>query len=671
MAEGRMAEIVGQRHRLGQILVEAEHAGDAARDLRHLDRMGQPCPVIVALMLDEDLRLVLEPPEGRGMDDPVTVALVVKPRGGLEGDYAFWGAPMVRSRTPKEDAPPIILIVCDTLRADALSCYESSRKTSPWLDAFAEEAVVFDHAVTPASWTLTAHASLFTGQYPVTHGVEMNRNLPESAATWPESMRDAGYATAGFTGHSHFLLPWRGFADGFDVYNVPHNEAIRAIHDTEPRVHDWLERQGDGPFFLFFHNYDIHALPGEPAYALPYGVPKADDFHHFSDPERLPPQLGSEPFHDLHGWDILDAHNLEEVELTEETIAFCRLLYDDAVRVVDERLELFFDRLRSEGLYDDALIVVTSDHGEAFNEHGLMGHHDMYEPCARVPLLIRFPQGQYAGARVADTVSLIDLMPTVLDWLGEPIPDGVEGQSLLPVIREGTAPHDFVYGQRKSYRVVWHETHKLVMNPVEGIRALYDWQADYLEQNNLAEAQPDRTETLLARLDAHSALETATGWYVGLSGQGYFATLSLGELTAAGKTEAVILARDGWRVGGDEANTVSGDQPFVRVGLSKPDGASELSWEEILRFHPFNVTLESSGPFTLLNREHPVAAQESVRYTAAPEMRAQEDGEGLWAHREARVIGVEVYYKGATEPDQAGGALTEEEREDLRSLGYL
>lgn len=295
--------------------------------------------------------------------------------------FAFWPlAALVGQACYAAASTPVILISVDTLRADHLSCYQAGRKPTPHIDELARKGTLFSQVNTPFPLTLPAHTALLTSLYPFTTGVEDNGvPLGSNAATLATILKSAGYKTAAFV--SSFVLDRRfGLNRGFDVYEgptEPHNPAPGAPVEhkrpgaqvAEAAAH-WLERNSGGPYFLFLHLYDLH---------LPYDLPQDPSQRH------------------------------------DETGYTAEVGYEDRV------LGDFFASLEKRGLFDKALIVFTSDHGEGLGDHGESSHgYFVYQSTLHVPLLMRWPSGftRTPGSRVDEPASLLDVAPTVLDAVG-------------------------------------------------------------------------------------------------------------------------------------------------------------------------------------------------------------------------------------------------------------
>lgn len=396
--------------------------------------------------------------------------------------YPYWGNPMVFSRKRDPATIPVVLISCDALRADHLSCYGYSRETTPHLDKWAEETVLFENAIVQETYTLPSHATMFTGLYPKHHGATANANLAEEIETLAEVMADADYLTAAFMGARLWFFPWRGMAQGFDMFNLPRRrEIIRDVFATHRLASAWLEYHSVPNLFLVLHNMDMHAKPSNGAYQFPYG-PSDPAYLFFANSFDPAPTFKREGQDSLLGWAFLHAASAGEITLTEEEAEYCVALYDDCVRSVDLGIFQFFEELRTRGLYDKALIIVTADHGEELQDRGNWGHGTIYEECCRVPLMIKFPGGRFGGRRVSDVVQLTDLYPTILDVLGLPGHDTRDGQSLLALLEARTPPRELAYAQRYFQQIVRSNEWKLIRDIVTNEFTLYNLVTDPLER---------------------------------------------------------------------------------------------------------------------------------------------------------------------------------------------
>jgi arylsulfatase A-like enzyme len=345
------------------------------------------------------------------------------PRALLALVAVLLAACVPRATAPRR--PDVVLVSVDTLRADRLGCYGNPRPVSPAIDRFRSGAVLFETALAHASSTLSSHASMLTSLPPTAHGASfaLRRRLPDEAVTLAEVLRDAGYRTIALTASGQ-LAPVFGLGQGFEVYRarVEKHEAGAFW----PRVGaglSYLAEPDPRPLFLFLHTYETHH-PYTPERAL---LDELDPGYAGGLGHRVPVELLRQV---NAGQVVLDAADRRRVERA----------YEAEIRSVDRAFGRLVEGLAAAGRLDDAVVVLTSDHGEEFGEHGSLGWHShtLYEELLRVPLVVRLPRGEGAGRTVSSPVRLIDLAPTLLDAAGVPAPPQFAGRSLLPLARGAT-----------------------------------------------------------------------------------------------------------------------------------------------------------------------------------------------------------------------------------------
>jgi len=336
----------------------------------------------------------------------------------------------------------VLLISIDTLRADHLHAYGYGRDTSPNIDRFAREAVLFEQNINTGGGTLPVHVSMFTSLPPLVHGVwaDNGRALASERVTLAEQLHAAGYHTRGYTGGG-FMQAMFGLAQGFDYFYDQGGDFKLEL----PLLNEWLVPWAGGKFFLFLHTYDVHSGFDK----LPYDHGKP-----FNDRFTAGLHVGFDGCRNgACASELLSAvnHGIERGQLkagqvfSPAEIEYMKGLYDGGIAYVDAELGFLFEELKSLGLWDRTLIVLTADHGEEFAEHGKFLHDENFDEIARVPLIVRFPHGVYGGRRISELVSTLEVMPTILDVLGIPPNPEIEGRSLMPLIAGGREGRPWVY----------------------------------------------------------------------------------------------------------------------------------------------------------------------------------------------------------------------------------
>ncbi|NNN05266.1 MAG: sulfatase-like hydrolase/transferase [Elusimicrobia bacterium] len=350
----------------------------------------------------------------------------------------------------------LILISLGNVGANRMSLYGYPRKTTPKLDAWAKEALVFDEAFTPASWTLPVGVSLFTSLYPYTHGVWMrmtHNSLDPRTPTLPEILRDNGYATAAFTGGLDYD-PRFSHMRGFQT--AARNPHFTHFSITLPQARRWLVDNKDKKFFLFLHGYDTHCpFAADPPYSGTFSAaaPHAADidFTHcirgFSNSKDYTAYYAGGCVGMDDKGNCTDQQRKTPVTLKQDDVEYLSRRYDDTLLEEDALVGDFLDSLDPR-LLAKTIIVVVADHGEMFAKHGRFGRAGTrrgthYDDVLHVPFIIRLPG--VAGKRIHGLVQSIDVMPTVLKMLGLPVPSDVQGRDLAPLIRDGSAVNHYVY----------------------------------------------------------------------------------------------------------------------------------------------------------------------------------------------------------------------------------
>jgi arylsulfatase A-like enzyme len=374
------------------------------------------------------------------------------------------------SRAPRSQ-PYIFLIVVDTLRPDHLGSYGNTVGVTPNLDRFAAEAAVFERAYAQSSWTKSSVASLLTGLYPQRHGVvgegSLDGVLSSAATTLAEVLGEHGYETFAMSANP-LITGYSGFQQGFDSFAEVRAWLRHSADETTVEVRKTLEEVKNAErAFIYIHYLDPH----DPWENLPRCGAFLEGLE--ADPEVRKgfPYLisGESEIEDELGSGRLPVPR----PLSADELAYLRGLYDCELERVDEELGRVFDRIRELGLWDRSAVVVTSDHGEEFLEHGMLRHgYQLYEETVRVPLMVRIPELAGEGFRSSEVVELVDVFPTVLSLAGiDSLKAGLDGTFLRLDRRRrpgdsggqafgatGFRRRDLVYLIDGSHKLIWDFT---------------------------------------------------------------------------------------------------------------------------------------------------------------------------------------------------------------------
>lgn len=373
-----------------------------------------------------------------------------------------------------QSEPSIILITLDTVRADRMGFLGSKSGLTPQIDALALQGVVFEQTYSQAPLTPVSHATILSGTYPRYHGVrDFGSRLPDSIPYLPETLHARGYRTAAFVS-SIILDPKNGFSPGFErgfeVYDAGFHRAKRGEkrldsmqrrgEETVRRALDWVEKNKEGPIFLWVHIWDAHD-PYEP-------------------PSPFKERYASRP-------------------------------YDGCIAYVDSTVGKLLAGLRRAGKYENSLIAVMSDHGESLGEHGENTHGVfLYDSTISVPLAIKFPAARFAGQRVTARASLVDVAPTLLEAAHTAVPAEMQGQSLLPLIggEIGEDRPSFAESEYSKRGFGWSSLESLRAGKFLYVKAphpeLYDRAADPREGRNLVDENKLPAARLAVQLEAFS-----------------------------------------------------------------------------------------------------------------------------------------------------------------------
>ena len=394
------------------------------------------------------------------------------------------------SETPEPAPRHVLFVSLDTLRADACSLYGYEQPTTPFLEELARRGAVFEKHVVNSNNTLVSHATMLTGLYEAAHGTydrgADSRVLAPEYETLAERFAAGGFETAMFTTHP----AWLGRAFGLDQGFATVESGWYDARENSARFLAWLERSAPERSFVFLHFYDAHSELADGPRALPYEAP-AEYLERFA-PPRPADFTGSavnRAGQTVYGSKYLEHYANPYRDLPPEHLAFLRGSYDAGVAKLDSDLRELFGELERRGYLEDALVVVTSDHGEEFKEHRRLLHMEYFDEIMRVPLVVVPPRSARPPARprVAEMTRAIDLAPTVLELCGLPPLRFAQGRSLAGALGAGRELdyQGALFGQGILRSRDEHSEYKVC--GIEKYYALYDLDADPAEQHSLVD----------------------------------------------------------------------------------------------------------------------------------------------------------------------------------------
>jgi arylsulfatase A-like enzyme len=424
------------------------------------------------------------------------------PPADLDGVTALWANPLLFSRQAPKRRPDIFLITIDCLRSDHVGAYGYERETTPSIDRFAKDGVLFETTVASAPETLPSHMTMLTGLTPLLHGASKRSRLPQSIPYLPELLAGNGYEVDGIV-NGAFLSQAFGFERGFHSYRFL--DVPRAAPTIDAGI-EWLRRGRGRSQFLWLHLFEPH---------WPY-LPESELIEKFG---PRPADI-SKLMHKVSNQDVAP-DGPEEVQEVEN-------LYDAEVFATDRALGRFFSELRSRGLYDSSLIIVVADHGEAFYEHGLWQHTlSLYEEMIRIPLVVKWPGSSPIG-RSKVPVHEVDLFSTILEAAGITPPPN-EGRNLSGLLDPEQAETRVLWSEAgwasagRYFRILSarNDEHKYIVSmeddeskgwpPVSlSGEELYRWRVDAGERDDLSETDHEELDAFRKQLRAYLEQAAAT-----------------------------------------------------------------------------------------------------------------------------------------------------------------
>jgi arylsulfatase len=567
--------------------------------------------------------------------------------------------------------PNVVVYLVDTLRKDHLSVYGYHRETSPRLAEFARDAVRFETAYSPTSWTRPAVASLLTGVSPLRHGaVSRADRLDPRVRLLPQYLAPAGYHSAAFVTNPNVLPAW-GFSRGFDAFvDVKGRRTPARADEINEAVFQHLREAAREPFFLYVHTVDPHA---------PYRAPRPFDTS-FPRPTRR------------------ELRSPDPERAARARLARVVANYDAEIRFNDHEFGRLLDFLDARGLYRDALVVFTADHGEELRDHGELGHgFSLFEEVVQVPLLVKLPGNAHAGRVVRTPASLLDVPPTILRAAGVEPASGVEGMDLLELLRAEDAGEAVSRSLFLDLDLVGVAArHSLAGGVVSGAYKLlelreprsdlllFDLARDPGERRNAAAETPELAEHLRSLLAEHRSRSEA-GVHLWIANANDAATrevratlrtrgrfTELRELQLE-KGDRVDLAPDGRRMVlsftlRNRTNPFPEPPPLLvdqeRLVFSVEPPATPIEIE--------TFTIDGApGPIFLGPRGRPAPATPLVLDATAPELRVERMETLFPASAEASSLAALGAYLGVIEREAAPTvALDPDVEARLRALGY-
>jgi len=396
----------------------------------------------------------------------------------------------------------IVMVAIDTLSARHMSCYGYKRKTTPFMDDYAREGVLFEKLYCQAIPTQPSYTSVYTGQYAVTHGIVSHggsRDLSDDAPFLPEILRENGYTTCAV---DNLYVHKKWFARGYEFYIQPRMQGKYAqatpCECFNARAIPWLKSHANEKFFLFVHYWDPHTpyIPPEEYRGLFYKGNPTDPANKSLEGLWRHPAFGEA----WRKW-------FDQLQPGITDAEYIAAMYDSEIRYADDGLQELLQTLEELKLADDTLVIIFSDHGEMMYKHGIyFDHHGLYDNDIHVPLIIRWPGQARKGLRVPHLVQHIDIAPTILDALGIEIPEAMEGQSLVPYLtgKRDEPIYPFLVTEECTRMMKWGlrtDKYKFILSRKQDyqrrpLRELYDLEADPEELNNIAEDNPEIVKEL-------------------------------------------------------------------------------------------------------------------------------------------------------------------------------
>lgn len=576
----------------------------------------------------------------------------------------------------------VVLIGIDTLRRDHVGCYGYGRPTTPNIDQWAAGGVVFEDAVSQAPWTLPSFSTIHTSLYPTQHGAggferaqgTYGNRMGSTVIPLAMVLLKKGYSTGAIV-NAPALAPDFGVDKGFEYYDTSPRWDPRVADGTTEDALGWIDEHRDEPFFMFVHYFDPH---------LPYSPPKPYDTMY--DPDYSGPismSFDRETFNR-----VIPEINAKGGAEAEAEWNHVRALYDGEITFTDREVGKLLDGLQERGLTGNTLVVLVSDHGEEFFDHGGFEHgHTMYDELIKVPLIFALPGRIPAGTRVSRQVRMLDVMPTILDFVGIESPARLEGVSLKPLmLGEGEVaaepgvllPPGFSYSEAMLYgtekKCVTAYPWKVIYDMGTGQTMMFNLDSDPGELDDLAESKPE-AGALLEEVLSNTLLQISDTWYIELAAGAephvFDIEISLSDRSGSGHIAYHRLVDAGGRlIGEDLVGTDEVSRRALRLSDIKLDSKVLLAFKAVPRVVPLTFDLKIDGrpaaDRTFLGPD--LVPVKSMPFESSG--RRKSDVKGIPdRHPEAPYF--HVWYAAANVQEETPVTLSDDTRKQLRALGYI
>jgi len=397
-----------------------------------------------------------------------------------------------------ESAPNILLIVIDTAARNHFSCYGYERSTTPHIDAFAQEGILFENAIIPTSWTLPGHASIFTGLFVTEHYTNMvNEWLASDFTTIAEVLDKYGYLTFGYSNNTWVSRKYnttQGFRFFHEYIDIILRDTLRkyllisdyGARHTNTVVKRWIKNslKREKPFFIFINYMEAHSPYGDTPYR-----------------KKFRKNLTRQELDEVNELGKIVAHN---GTITEKQRKMLIDLYDADLLYLDKRIGELLTYLRKINTLDDTIVIITADHGEHLGDHDLVGHgNSLYDVLIRIPLIIRYPKAFNDPGKISEQFCLTELFPLLTSLLGiEEAWETVPGKNMK--LREFLDNHDATFAEMwkptmKALRI--NDGAKYIINKTRGEELFFDLDSDSGEENNLNRNLPSQARKLVGEFE--------------------------------------------------------------------------------------------------------------------------------------------------------------------------